>query len=318
MIATALTIAKTTSADELEPSPELVTERHRALLALWDTLMERIDGLRVRVDEQLLTSGEFDGARIWWLRSGVALEGGTALSESVHVGVSPSFAWERLAAEGDEKFVVGRGGRDTEITDFLDTSLRVGASYDLDERWGLEGVAGFSARHETGADYGEALQAGGSFAIQHRRGRWLRLRLGLGLGSDLDDNRIRLSPVYRVVIRPTEGWTLESSGLTGSIQWDATPRTALSLAGGVQGSQYKLASRRDPPSGPGDGTLQRRQAQVELEWRHRYSSRLRLRAGVGLVLDEELSVFDEDGVELDRRRERDPSATLRLGFDLTL
>jgi hypothetical protein len=121
-----------------------------------------------------------------------------------------------------------------------------------------------------------------------------------------------------VVIRPAEGWTLEASGLGGSVEWDATARNTLSLAGGVQGNQYKLASRRDPPDGPGDGTLQRRQAHVELGWRHWFSNRLRLRAGIGLVLDEELSVFDEDGVELDRRRERDPSATLRIGLDLRL
>jgi hypothetical protein len=148
----AITMAGATSADELVPSPEQVTERTRSLLALWGALMDRLDGLRVRVDEQLLTTGEFDGARIGWLRSSLAVEGGTALTDAVHVGLSPSFAWERLIVKGNEEFVVGRGGRDTEITDFLDSSLRAGASYDFNERWGLEGVAGFSARHETGAD----------------------------------------------------------------------------------------------------------------------------------------------------------------------
>ena len=179
-------------------------------------------------------------------------------------------------------------------------------------------MTGWSARHETGADLLDSSQLGGSVALNYRRGRWLRLRLGVGVGADLDDRRVRFSPVYRIVLRPHPRWTLESSGLGGTIEWEATDATRLSLGGQLEGTQYRLDRRGEPPGGAGDGTLQRRQARIELGALHRFSEALRLRAAVGVVVDEEIEIADEDGFATDHRRNRDPSATLMVGLDLRL
>lgn len=304
--------------NDVSPTREQVTERTEGLLAVWDALRSNVAGMRVRVDQDLLSSGEFDGARTWWVRSGLELEGGLPVGERLAIGIAPSFAWERLVIDGSDDFVISQEARDTRFTDFYDSRLRVGARYRIDDQWGAEAVTGFSARHEQGADYADAIQGGGSVAVTYRRGSWLRLRLGLGLGADLADGDLRLSPVYRIQIRPAPGWMIESSGLGGQVEWDATPRTTLSLGGDVDGTQYKLDRRGQPPAGSGDATLQRRQARVDLGIVHRLSESLRLRGGLGLVLDEQLSVLDEDGVEVDDRVERDPSVVLRFTLDLRI
>lgn len=306
------------SAQDLAPSPEQVSERTRDAAAIWRTFRDQVAGIGIRADQSLISSGEFDGARTWWFRSGLALEGGVPITESFALGISPAIAWERLAVEGSDDFIIAETGRDAQLTDFLDNSFRLGARYDFNEAWAVEGVAGYSARFETGADYGRAIQPGGSVAIGYRRGRWLRLRLGVGVGADLDDGRVRFSPTYRIRIRPAPRWTLEASGLQGGIEWRAPTGTSLSLEAGADGSQYKLDPRRDPPDGPGDGTLQRRQTRIGLQLRHRFHENLRLLAALGVVLQEKLSIFDEDGTELEERRERDPSATFRLGVEYRL
>lgn len=310
--------AASADAADLAPTREQVAERDRGIGALWNTFRTRAAGLRTHLDQGLVSSGEFDGARTWWLRSGVALEAGVPIGERVEIGLSPSFAWERLLVEGSETFVFAQSGRERRFTDFLDSSLRVGARVMLDERWDLELATGFSSRHEDGARYAESARAGGSLAFSYRRGRWLRLRLGVGLGSDIDDGKLRVSPVYRIVLRPLPNWSLEASGLGGAIEWDARPSSRLALTGGVDGTQYRLERRGQPPVSGGQGTLQRRQSTVGLELRETLNDHLRLRLGLGLVLREELTVIDEDGVDVDSRRNRDPSVTLRFGIELQL
>lgn len=312
-IALAVTLPPSAAAQDRKPTTEQLTERTRSLTALWELLRSRAAGLRIRADQGLVSTGEFDGARLAWLRSAVSVEAGVPLGDSLSVAFSPSFAWEHLWIEGSDDFNVSQDRRDTRLTDFYESSFRAGASYRIDENWGGEIVAAFSARHETGADYRDAGQAGGSLALTYQRGDWLRLRLGLGLGSDISDSRLRFSPVFRILIEPWPGWTLESSGLGATLEWETTQRLTLALGGHVDGTQYRLDRRGSPPAGSGDATLQRRQTRLDLDLTYRLHEKLRLRAGLGVVLDEELSLIDEDGVDVDRRRNRDPSVTVGLG-----
>ena len=311
-------LAARAAADDPKPTPEQVTERTRGFASLWNVLRSRVAGLRVRADQSVLSSGEFDGARLWWLRSGLELQAGAPITDKISLGISPSIAWERLLVDGSDAFVVSQNGRDVELDEFLDTELRVGTSYRISETWAIEGVTGFSARHEHGAEYREAAQAGGTLAVSFRRDSWLRARLGLGIGPDIDDGRLRISPVYRILYRPIDSVTLEASGLRGRVEWQVTARTRLALDGGVEARQYKLDQRGDPPVGPGDGTLQRRQGRLQVEARYQWHERLRLHGAVGLVLDEKIEIVDEDDFEVARLRERDPSATLQLGFEWRL
>ena len=313
-----ISLASFASADSLEPTTEQLSERTRSFGALWSALQENTKGLRIRANEELLTSGEFDGARTWWLRTGVTLEGALPLTDTIILGISPSFGWERLVVDGANDFIIARSGRDTGFTDFYGSGLRLGARIRATDDFEFEFVTGFSSRHERGADYGDAVQAGGSIALSYRRGRWLRLRLGVGIGSDLEDGDLRFSPVYRIQLRPTEQLSFEARGLGGSVDYDWTRQTAFTLEGRIDGTQYALAKRGEPPVNAGDGTLQRRQARVTLEVRHRLTDRVRLRGGVGIIFEEELTVYDEDGIEVDTRQEKDPSLALRLGVELRL
>ncbi len=306
------------AAEDRGPTVEQVTERDVGLAALWQALRDGTAGMRVAVGQSLVSSGEFDGVRLSWFRTEAGIQGGIPLAEGFNLGIAPSFAWERLTVDGNDDFVVSQSGRDIRFTDFYDTSLRIGASYTIDDEWAIEAVSGWSARHESGADVSDASQVGGSLAVNYRRGNWLRLRLGVGIGADLDDRQIRFSPVYRIVIRPAPGWSIESSGLGGSIEWEATSRMTLAIGGQANGTQYRLDRRGRPPTGAGDALLQRRQARVDLRWIHRFTQNLRLRVGIGCVLDEELEVTDGDGVTTDTRRNRDPSVTLGVGLDLRL
>lgn len=305
-------------ANDRAPTAEQLTERDRGVGALWDSLVENAAGLRIRFEENVVSTGRFHGAQLGWFRSSLSLEGGVPIGKSFGIAISPEFAWERLTVEGDNDFVVSRTGRDSRLDDFYDSSLRIGARYEFDETWSTEFVTGFSARHEAGAHWGDAAQSGGSVAVNYRRGKWLRLRLGIGLGADLSDGDLRVSPVYRIQLKPNPAWTFESSGLGGAIEWQATRKTSFSIAGKRDGTQYRLDKRGTTPTGSGDATLQRRQGRIDFEVRHRLRKKLRFRVGLGLVLDEQLTVIDEDGIEVDDRNNKDPSVTVRLGVEWRL
>jgi hypothetical protein len=160
------------------------------------------------------------------------------------------------------------------------------------------------------------LIVGGSVGGTYRRGSWLRLRLGVGVGSDLGDGKLRVAPVFRVQLRPRPDLMFESSGLKGLIAWDVTRRLQLAVAGGLESTQYRLDRRRGPPVGLGSGALQRRQSRVGLEADYRIRSWLRVRGDVGIALLQELTVLDEDGAEIDKREEHDPSPLVGIRFEI--
>lgn len=307
------------AAEDRGPTRAQVTERNEALISLWETLLTRAAGLRVRLRQELVSTGEFEGSRLIWTRSELGFEAGLPLLDGrLKLGLSPSFAWESLNIAGSDAFVVSQSGRDAGFADFYDSSVRFGTRLDLTRGFGLEAISGWSARHERGADIADGSQVGGSLALSFRRGTWLRTRLGVGVGADLDDRRARFSPVFRIVIRPHPRLAFESSGLGATIEWDATDATQLSLGAHADGTQYRLDKRGEPPAGPGDGTLQRRQTRIDFGIVHRIDRYARLRAGFGLVVDEEIELADEDGITTERRRNRDPSAQLMVGVDLRL
>jgi hypothetical protein len=305
------------SASSPAPTREQVTERTAAVRAIWSTLWATAASVRLGVDERLVSAGEFGGARARWFRTGASFEAGGPVTKRASLGVSPSFAYETLHFDGSDTFQSSPNtGRSSRFDEFLDAALRVGGSYRLDHGFGIELVTSANLRQETGADFGESLTVGGSLAGAYRRGKWLRLRLGLGIGSDLGDRRLRLSPVYRIQVRPHPKWTLEASGLNGAILWDPLPTLELGLLGGLDSTQYRLDRRKGPPDGLGSGALQLRQTSVAFQVVYRYENWLRIRGDIGVALEQELSVLDEDGMDVDTRRDRDPSPLFGIRFEL--
>ena len=162
-------------ADDRGPTAEQFTERTQTFGALWDALWRRTAGLKIRVSDELVSTGEFDGARVTWLRSGFSIEGGAPITDSLSMGLSPFFAWEHMRVDDRGDFAESLTGRDDRATDFYESGLRIGAAYTWNEEWGGELVTGFSARHESGARYVD---------LSHRLSGTFRLRGGLGIVLD--------------------------------------------------------------------------------------------------------------------------------------
>ena len=54
--------ASTAAAEERGPTAEQVTERTRGFAALWEICVARTAGLRIQLDEDLVSTGEFQAA----------------------------------------------------------------------------------------------------------------------------------------------------------------------------------------------------------------------------------------------------------------
>lgn len=309
----------TFAADDLAPTPEQVRERSAGFLSVWNALREGRSGLRVRLEPGLVSSAKYDGARLWWYRVGASAEAGIPVTDDFNVGISPSFAFEQALIKGSDAFLTTDTGlRQTEISDFFDGSLNIGGKYDYNENWGAEVVLRGNVRQESGAEFSDSFQIGGGLAATYQRGQWLRLRLGFGVGADLSDRKPRISPVYRIVLRPIPNVTLETSGLNGTASYDVTSRTVLSLSGGLEGTQYNLEKRTRPPIGLGRGTLQRRQSLMTFGVGHRFKDAIRVRAEIGLVFEQEIAVINSEGIVVDERRDRTPSANGQLRIEFRL
>lgn len=308
-----------TAQDRLNgPTTEQVVERTGGILAVWESLREGESGMRVRLEPGLVSSGKFDGSRILWFRTAMSIEGGLPLSDRIDFGISPSFATEQLIVKRSDDFIVDQQGGASTISDFIDGSLSVGGRIRFDRGFGAELATRASVRQEVGASFDESLRVGGSMAATYRRGRWLQLRLGVGLGTDLGDRKLRVSPVYRIVVRPRPDLTLQASGLSGGIEWAFSKKTAFSLSAGVDSTQYKLERRLSPPTGLGDGSLQRKQTEVVFGVTHRLKKWLRISADLGLTVSQELSVLDQDGLEIDGRTDHSVTPTFGLRFEFRL
>ncbi len=313
-----LLAAPRANADDLDATREQVTERTKGYLSVLEALRAGESGLRLRLEPALVSSGKFDGARIGWWRTGISVAGGLPLSERATLGISPSFAYEQLVSKRSDDFIISAEGRDSDVADFIDAALNIGADYRFDGGFGAEIATRASVRQELGAAFDEALQIGGSLAGTYRYKKWLRLRLGVGLGTDIGDGKFRISPVYRIIIKPLGDLTLESSGLGGSAEWQATKKLALILSGGVDGTQYKLKRRARPPAGLGDGSLQRRQTEIVLGAVYRARKWLRIAADLGFVVAQELQVLDQRGRVVDERTDDSLSPSFRLRFEFRI
>ena len=310
-------VAGPSRADDPAPSPEQLTERTEELRSVWSTFQDNIASLRFGIDERLVSAAVFDGAQARWFRTGFSVEGGGPVTDRFQIGASPTLAIETLSFDGSDTFASSLlKGRSTRLGDFLDAALRVGGNYRFDHGLGAELITSASLRQERGAKFAESLIVGGSLGGTYRRGSWLRLRLGVGVGSDLGDGKLRVAPVFRIQLRPHPDFMLETSGLKGLVAWDASRRLQLALAGGLESTQYRLDRRRRPPAGLGSGALQRRQTRIGLEADYRIRSGLRVRGDVGVALVQELTVLDEDGAEIDKREERDPSPLVGIRFEV--
>jgi hypothetical protein len=281
--------------------------------SLWLDFQERIAGVRVRLSEEAYLGARYDDTELYWTRTGLSIAGALPILNSRNgLAVSFSTAVVTPLADGSTNFLDLPGASDDPLDPLLDSSLGLGGQLDIGRGFGLALYARLSARHEIGAELASALTGGGSFAVDYRRGGWLRLRLGVGLGTAIDRAKLRASPVFRLRIRPIPRVWIETDITSGRIEWEVSSRLELSVFGGVDSTRYRLAERGGTV---GSGSLELRKSEVGIGIRTRFGRTFRLGIEAAVVLGQHLTVSDDNRRTVDARDTREPSAALRISFE---
>jgi len=312
LLIVAMTIAAPADADVNERQ-EQIFEQARVGRSLWLDIRDRISGLRVRIDEGADLGAQFDDSELHWLRSGLSLEGALPIGGPDRgIAVSFSTAAVNPIVDGSRDFLQVPGDEDDPFDTMLDSTFGLGGRFEIG--WGFNGElnAGLSARHEVGAEFESALTAGGSFAVGYRYENWLRLRLGVGLGTSIDRAKLTASPVFRLRLRPMPGVWLETDGTSGRIEWEVYPQLELTLFGGVDSKRYRLAARGQTV---GAGSLELKKSEVGLGIRTNLGRSLRLRIQAAVILGQHLTLVDEDRNIVDARDTREPTGAIRLSLE---
>jgi hypothetical protein len=299
------------------PARAQTTERQEQILEqarfgrdLWLELRERLAGLRIRGEQDFLLGARYDDTDLDWLRSGLAFGGGIPIGSRFDgIAFSLSTAVVDPIVDGSPNILDLPDTDDDPFDPLLDSAFGLGTRFELPLHFDVEINAGLAARHEIGAQLSSALATAGSVALGYRRGEWLRLRLGVGLGSTIERADLKVSPVFRLRVRPVPGVWLETDGTTGRIEWQATPRIELSLFGGVDSKRYRLAKRGPTIEA---GSLELAKSEVGLGVRMPLPGDLRLQLQTAVVLGQRITLFDEDRNEIDARDTREPTFGLRL------
>lgn len=306
-----LCVALPVRADSSEDR-EQVTEQARTLRNLWFGFTDQLGGLRIRLVQASYVGSEYDDTRVDWQALGLAVSGAVPLPnrrEALALSLSSNLAIPLV--DGSNDFLTLPGTRDDPLDELLDSAIRLGGRIELGRGFELIASTSLVARHELDADFSDSLAGGGSLAFDYRRGRWLRLRLGAGVGTGLDSSKARVTPVFRLRLRPHPRVWLETDGTTGQIDWDVSRRLGLRLFGGIDEQRYRLARRS---GAVGSGSLELRRHELGIGVIYRISRRIRARVEAVVVLGTHVSVLDRKRNTLDGRDSREPSGALRFSF----
>jgi hypothetical protein len=311
-LALALVLARSAHADTNDRQ-EQIFEQARVGRGLWLDMRDRIAGLRLRVDEGVDFGANYDDSELHWIRSGLTIKGALPTGGPDRgIAVSFTTAVVNPIVDGSTSFIDLPGTNDDPFDPMLDSAFGVGGRFEVGYGFGVEINAGLSARHEIGAEFKSALTTGGSFAVGYRYSNWLRLRVGVGLGTAIDHANLTASPVFRLRLRPMPGVWLETDGTSGRIEWEVYPQFELTLFGGIDSKRYRLASRGQTV---GAGSLELKKSEVGIGVRTRIGRSLRLRIQAAVVLGQHLTVFDDDRQNIDARDTREPSGALRISLE---
>ncbi|HEB88444.1 MAG TPA: hypothetical protein ENI85_02645 [Deltaproteobacteria bacterium] len=289
---------------------EEILEQDRTLRGLWLGFQDRVAGIRLRAMEEVETGARYDDTNLDWVWTGLSIQGALPLPDPRR-GLAVSFSTRVLTpiVRGSTRFVDLPGSPDDPFDPMLDSALRVGGHIGFGRGFGLALGAGLAARHEIGADLKSALAVGGSIALEYRREDWLRVRLGVGMGTGIDRARLAASPVFRMRIRPRPDLWLEVGASGGRIEWAISPRLELSLFGGIDSRRYRLDERGGRL---GAGSIEIEKSEVGMGIRARVGRTLRVRGETAVVLGRRISILDEDRRSVDARDTREPSVALRI------
>lgn len=298
---------------DVDESEEQILEQARTSQGLWDTVQDSIAGLRVKLSEDVNAGAEYGDTGVDWYRTGLSLEGALPIRKlDTGFGISLSSAVISPVIHGSSQLFDLPGTNDDPLDNLLDSSLRTGLLVEVGHGFSLAVNSGLSARHEIGADLQSALVVASSFGIDYRRNNWLRLQLGVGLGTSIDRADLRVSPVFRIRVRPVQGVWIEAGPNGGQIEWAATDRIDLSLYGGIDSKRYRLSNRG---GSVGAGSLELANSEVGIGIRTRVARDFRIRGEIGVLLGQHMTVVDDDGNTVDAVDTNEPSAAIRITIE---
>ena len=198
--------------------------------------------------------------------------------------------------------------------DPFDTLLRqrieLTGRYAFDASWGLFAALGVESAYESGADFGSAVQGGGTvLATWTNQAGDLTLGFGVGGFTRLDDDPI-VFPLVSVRWQIDPQLRLETERLGLALTYEPTDELALALLGRFDRAEYRL-DENDSAVSEGVLTDNRVAIAGRLTWTPNAIDGLTLSLTGGALVYRELQLLDDDADEV-FEDEADPSAFIAI------
>ncbi|GAB4546527.1 MAG: hypothetical protein Tsb0013_05450 [Phycisphaerales bacterium] len=193
---------------------------------------------------------------------------------------------------------------------FLRQRIELTGRYAINDAWGLFGAAGIEAAYESGADFGSAIQGGGTFlATWTNQARDLTLGFGVGGFTRLDDDPI-VFPLVSIRWQIDERLRLENERLGLALTYDATDELAFALLGRFDRAEYRLDEHNAAVS---EGVLTDNRIALagRVTWRPDAIDGLSVSLTGGALIYREIQMLDDDAEEI-FEDEADPSAFIAV------
>ncbi len=189
---------------------------------------------------------------------------------------------------------------------FTRQRLELSGRYAFNETWGIFGLVGVEAAHESGADIGSAIQGGGTVI-----GTWTNstrdLTLGFGLGgfTRLDESPV-VFPLVTVRWQIDQQLRLENERLGLALTYEPNDDWAFGLFGRFDRVEYRLDENNSASS---EGVLKDNRIAIggRVTWTPECVDGLSLSLTGGVLVYREIELLDDDGDDL-FAEDADPSA----------
>ncbi|MEM1423814.1 MAG: hypothetical protein AAGH64_07400 [Planctomycetota bacterium] len=189
---------------------------------------------------------------------------------------------------------------------FLRQRVEINGRYAFDRNWGFFGLAAVEAAYESGADFGSAIQGGGTaLATWTNDARDLTLGFGVGGFTRLDDDPV-IFPLVTVRWQIDEFVRLENERLGLALTYEPCDEWAFGVVGRFDRAEYRLDEHNARVS-EGVLTDNRVVAAGRITWTPAGFEGLAITLTGGAVVYRELELLDDDANEV-FEDEADPSA----------
>lgn len=196
---------------------------------------------------------------------------------------------------------------------FYRQRIEVTGRYAFNETWGFFGSGGVESSYESGADFGDGVQVGGTaLALWTNSTGDLTFGFGLAAFSRLDEDALVI-PVASVRWQIDDRLRLESERLGLALTYEPSDEWAFSILGRYDRVEFRLDENNSAAS---EGVLKDNRVVVgaRASWMPAGTPGLELSLTAGAMVYREFELLDDDGDDV-FEEDADPSAY--LGFRLS-